>query len=108
MKYFFILISFILIQGCSTENWDSLRPKTEEALNKKNYTEALDMLKTALSNDPQNAEIHYYMGQTYRMMLFSDGFFINNVNMPYAFKSSEQFRIATEIEKCIITIQFRR
>ena len=97
MKYFFILISVILIQGCSTEKWDSLRPKTEEALNKKNYSEALDLLKTALSNDPQNAEIHYYMGQTYRMMLFSDGFFINNVNMPYAFKSSEQFRITTEI-----------
>jgi tetratricopeptide (TPR) repeat protein len=97
MKYFVILISFIFLQSCSTEKWDSLRTKTEDALNKKNYSEALDYLETALSSEPQNAEIHYYMGQTYRLMLFADGFFINNVNMPYASKSSEQFRKVTEI-----------
>ena len=97
MKYFLILLSFIFLQSCSTENWDSLRPKTEEAINQKNYSQALEYLNTAISSDPQNAEIHYYMGQTYRLMLFNDGFFINNVNMPYAFKSSEQFKITTEI-----------
>jgi tetratricopeptide (TPR) repeat protein len=97
MKYLVIIISIFFLQSCSNENWESLRTKTEEALNKKDYQTALEYLNTALSRDPQSAEIHYYLGQTYRLMLFADGFFINNVNMPYAFKSSEQFRIATEI-----------
>lgn len=97
MKSIILLFAFITIAGCSSEKWESLRTKTEEALNQKNYSQALEYLNTAVSADPQNAEIHYYMGQTYRLMLFNDGFYINNVNIPYAFKSSEQFRITTEI-----------
>lgn len=97
MRYLLILISFVFLQSQNTDNWDSLRSKTEEAINKKNYPLALEYLDTALSKYPKNAEVHYYRGQTYRLMLFADGFFINDVNMPYAFKSSEQFRITTEL-----------
>ncbi len=97
MKYFIILFAFIFLHGCGNQDWNTLRTRTEQALNNKNYQEALELLNKALSDDPKKAEIHYYLGQTYRLMLFADGFFINNVNMPYAFKSSEQFRIATEI-----------
>lgn len=97
MRYLLILISFVFLQSQNTDNWDSLRSKTEEAINKKNYPLALEYLDTALSKYPKNAEVHYYTGQTYRLMLFADGFFINDVNMPYAFKSSEQFRITTEL-----------
>jgi tetratricopeptide (TPR) repeat protein len=97
MRYLLILISFVFLQSQNIDNWDSLRSKTEAAINKKNYPLALEYLDTALSKYPKNAEVHYYTGQTYRLMLFADGFFINDVNMPYAFKSSEQFRITTEL-----------
>lgn len=97
MKKFILIAILFLIQSCSTENWESLRPKTEDALNDRNYTEALKYLEEALSSQPQNAEIHYYLGQTYRMLLFADGSIINNVNMPYASESSEHFRKAIEI-----------
>lgn len=97
MRKIILLVLLFLIQSCSTENWESLRTKTEESLNNKNYSEALTYLEEALSIDPQNAEIHYYFGQTYRLMLFADGSIINNVNMPYASKSSEHFRKAIEI-----------
>jgi tetratricopeptide (TPR) repeat protein len=97
MRRIILLVLLFLIQSCSTENWESLRSRTEDALTNKNYSEALDYLEDALSRDPENAEIHYYIGQTYRMMLFSDGSIINNVNMPNASKSSEHFSKAIEI-----------
>ena len=97
MRKAILLVLLFLIQSCSTENWETLRPKTEDALNNKNYSEALEHLEKAIFVDPENAEIHYYMGQTYRLMLFSDGSIINNVNMPYASKSSEHFRESVEI-----------
>jgi len=97
MKRILLLGLLLLIQSCSTESWETLRSKTENALNNKNYPEALEYLEEALSGDQENAEIHYYLGQTYRMMLFADGSIINNVNMPYASKSSDYFRKAIEI-----------
>lgn len=97
MKKVLLLVLLLLTQYCSTESWKTLRSKTEDALNNKNYSEALEYLEEALASDPKNAEIHYYLGQTYRMMLFADGSIINNVNMPYASKSSEHFCKAIEI-----------
>lgn len=97
MKKILLLVLLLVIQSCSTESWETLRSKTENALNNNNYSEALEYLEDALSRDPENAEIQYYIGQTYRMMLFADGSIINNVNMPYASKSSEHFSKAIEI-----------
>jgi tetratricopeptide (TPR) repeat protein len=97
MKKLLLIAILVLIQSCSTESWETLRPKTEDALNNKNYAEALEYLEEALSSEPQNAEIHYYLGQTYRMLLFADGSIINNVNIPYASKSTEYFLKAIEI-----------
>jgi tetratricopeptide (TPR) repeat protein len=97
MRKIILLVLLFLIQSCGTENWETLKPKTDEALNNKNYSEALEYLEKALFVDPENAEIHNYMGQTYRQMLFADGSIINNVNMPYASKSSEHFRKAIDI-----------
>jgi tetratricopeptide (TPR) repeat protein len=97
MKKILLLLLLLLVQSCSTESWETLRSKTEDALNRKNYSEALEYLEDALSTEPENAEIHYYLGQIYRMMLFADGSIINNVNMPFASKSSEHFRKAIEI-----------
>jgi hypothetical protein len=91
------LVLLFLIQSCSTENWETLRPKVEDALKNKNYSDALEYLEKAIFVDPENAEIHYYMGQTYRLILFADGSIINSVNMPYASKSSEHFKKAIEI-----------
>ena len=97
MKKILLLVLLVFVQSCTTDSWETLRSKTEDALGKKNYSEALEYLENALSSDPENAEIHYYIGQTYRMMLFADGSIINNVNMPYASKSSDHFRKAIEI-----------
>ncbi|MGB5531123.1 MAG: tetratricopeptide repeat protein [Ignavibacteriaceae bacterium] len=90
-----LLLTFLF--ACSTENWDSLRIKTETAFNNKNYSEALEYLDKAASQEPQNAEVQYYLGQAYRLMLFSDGGMLNKVNIPYAEKSSEHFRKCIEI-----------
>jgi tetratricopeptide (TPR) repeat protein len=97
MKNLISLLLLILIFSCSTENWDSLRTKTETAFNNKNYSEAVEYLDKAASQKPQNAEVQYYLGQAYRLMLFSDGGMLNKVNMTYAEKSSEHFRKAIEI-----------
>lgn len=89
------LLSFLL--SCSTENWESLRTKTEEALSNNNYQQAIEYLEEALSNEPQNAEAHYYLGQAYRLMLFTDGSKLNKVSTSLALKSSEHFRKTIEI-----------
>lgn len=90
-----LLLTFLF--ACSTENWDSLRTKTETAFNNKNYSEALGYLDKAASQEPQNAEVQYYLGQTYRLMLFADGSRLNDLSLPYAIKSSEHFRKCIEI-----------
>jgi tetratricopeptide (TPR) repeat protein len=89
-----LLISFL---ACSTENWDSLKTKTEDAMNNKDYSKALEYLDQAVFMEPQNAEVHYFLGQTYRLMLFADGSIINNVDMPYASESSNHFKKVIEI-----------
>ena len=90
-----LLLTFLF--ACSTENWDSLRTKTETAFNNKNYSEALEYLDKAAEQEPQNAEVQYYLGQAYRLMLFADGSRLNDLSLPYAIKSSEHFRKCIEI-----------
>jgi len=89
------LLSFLL--SCSTENWETLRTNSEQALSNNNYQQAIEYLEEAVSNEPQNAEAHYYLGQAYRMQLFKDGGGLNKVSTSLAFKSSEHFRKAIEI-----------
>jgi tetratricopeptide (TPR) repeat protein len=96
MKKLFVL-SLTFLLACSTENWDSLRTKTEIAFNNKNYSEALEYLDKAAKQEPQNAEVQYYLGQAYRLMLFTDGSKLNDLNLQYAIKSSEHFRKCIEI-----------
>jgi tetratricopeptide (TPR) repeat protein len=90
-----LLLAFLF--ACSTENWDSLRTKTETAFNNKNYSEAVGYLDKAASQEPQNAEVQYYLGQAYRLMLFADGSRLNDLSLPYAIKSSEHFKKCIEI-----------
>ena len=90
-----LLLAFLF--ACSTENWDSLRTKTETAFNNKNYSEAVEYLDKAAKQEPQNAEVQYYLGQAYRLMLFTDGSKLNDLSLPYAIKSSEHFRKCIEI-----------
>lgn len=97
MKHLTFLILLPILISCSTENWESLRTKTEEAFNNNNYQLAIDYLEEAISNEPQNAEAHYYLGQAYRLMVFKDGSMLNKVTTPLTLKSSEHFRKATEI-----------
>ena len=96
MKKTVVLLLTILF-ACSTENWDSLRTKTETAFNNKNYSEAVEYLDKAAKQEPQNAEVQYYLGQAYRLMLFADGSKLNDLSLPYALKSSEHFRKCIEI-----------
>jgi tetratricopeptide (TPR) repeat protein len=97
MKNLAFLILLPILISCSTENWESLRTKTEEAFSNNNYQQAIEYLEEAISNEPQNAEAHYYLGQAYRLMIFKDGSMLNKVTTPLALKSSEHFRKATEI-----------
>ncbi len=97
MKNLISLFLLILLFSCSTENWDSLRTKTETAFNNKNYSEAVEYLDKAASQEPQNAEVQYYLGQAYRLMLFADGSKLNDLSLPYAIKSSEHFHKCIEI-----------
>ena len=82
MKKIISLLLLILLFACSTENWDSLRTKTETAFNDKNYSEAVGYLEKAASAEPQNAEVQYYLGQAYRLMLFADGSNLNDLSLP--------------------------
>lgn len=97
MKNLISLFLLILLFSCSTENWESLRTKTETAFNNKNYSEALEYLDKAASQEPQNAEVQYYLGQAYRLMLFADGSKLNDLSLPYAIKSSEHFHKCIEL-----------
>jgi hypothetical protein len=97
MKNISKIVLLISLLACSTENWESLKTKTEDALNIKDYSKALEYLEQAVFKEPQNAEVHYFLGQTYRLMLFADGSIINSVDMPYASKSSNHFRKVIEI-----------
>ena len=97
MKNIFSFALLFTLLACATENWDSLKTKTENALTNKDYSKALEYLDQAVFKEPQNAEVHYFLGQTYRIMLFADGSIINNVNMPYALKSSNHFKKVIEI-----------
>ncbi len=97
MKNIIKLTLLVSLLACSTENWESLKSKTEDAINDKDYSKAIEYLEEAIFIEPQNAEIHYFFGQTYRLMLFADGSIINNVNMPYALKSSNHFKKVIEI-----------
>ncbi len=97
MKRIIIAVPLLLILSCAAENWELLRNKTENALNNKNYTEALGYLETALSDDPENAEIHYYLGQTYRLILSADGALLNKIDKVNTQKSSDEFKKTVEI-----------
>jgi tetratricopeptide (TPR) repeat protein len=97
MKNLISLFLLTILFACSTENWDSLRIKTETAFNNKNYSEALEYLDKAVSKEPQNAEVQYYLGQAYRLMLFADGSKLNDLSLSYAIKSSEHFLKCIEI-----------
>jgi hypothetical protein len=57
----------------------------------------VEYLDKAASQEPQNAEVQYYLGQAYRLMLFADGSRLNDLSLPYAIKSSEHFRKCIEI-----------
>jgi tetratricopeptide (TPR) repeat protein len=91
---FFIILFFL--SGCS-DNSLSWKEKAELAFQEKDYNEAVKLLEEAVSSEPENQEIHYYLGQAYRLMLFDDGSKINAVDPQLAEKSSAHFRKVIEI-----------
>jgi tetratricopeptide (TPR) repeat protein len=94
--FFSTLLLFISF-SCASDSVSNLKKKAEKALNKKDYSQAVQYLEKALVNEPENQEIHYYLGQAYRLLLFDDGSKINNVNPMLAAKASEHFQKVIEI-----------
>ncbi len=97
ITFFLAIFSTILI-GCSSEDSASnLKKQAEEALKSKDYAKAAEYLEKALLSESENQELHYYLGQAYRLLLFDDGSKINNVNPAIARTASKHFRRAIEI-----------
>ena len=95
---FILTICLMILAGCSKEDSASaLRLEAEKALKNKDYVKAVENLEKALVSESENQELHYYLGQAYRQLLFDDGSKINNVNPSIARKASEHFRRAIEI-----------
>jgi tetratricopeptide (TPR) repeat protein len=93
---FYLSIFLLFLTGCS-ENSLTWKEKAELAFQEKDYNKAVESLETAASNEPENPEIQYYLGQAYRLMSFDDGSKINAVDPQVAEKSSAHFRRVIEI-----------
>lgn len=97
MRPFIILLTAFFIYSCASENWETRKLQAENAINSKDYSTAIKILEKAIEKFPENAEAHYYLGQAYRLKLFSNGALINDVDLPYAELASNEFKKAIEI-----------
>jgi tetratricopeptide (TPR) repeat protein len=98
MKIFTFGLFFIYLAllGCSDDS-ATWKERAEQSFQEGEYGKAIEYLKEAESRDPQNQEIQYYLGQTYRLMMFDDGSTINMVDPALAPQASAHFRKAIEI-----------
>ena len=94
---FYLTLLILTTPGCKGQTTPDWKEQTEKYFQEKEYNNAVELLEELVSNDPRNAEMHYYLGQSYRLIFFEDGSTINDLKPNYALKASEHFKKVIEI-----------
>jgi len=94
--YTFISIS-LLFFACKAQTDVAWQKQAEQYFNNSQYEEAVEFLEEQLFIDPSNQELHYYLGQAYKVLACDDGSKMNNVNTELALKSAAHFKRVIEI-----------
>jgi tetratricopeptide (TPR) repeat protein len=94
--YLFISISLLLF-ACKAQNDVAWQEQAEQYFNKNQYNEAVEFLEEQLFTEPANQELHYYLGQAYKVLACNDGSKMNNINPELAIKSADHFKRVIEI-----------
>jgi len=63
-----------------------------QALKSGNNSRAISDFEKAILYLPDDAELHYFLGQVFRELQFDDGAEINQLNYEMGQKASDQFR----------------
>jgi TPR repeat len=88
---FSIILTFLLLSSCTSEDTEVLKARADKALISKNYDQAIGILNNALKINPDDAELNYYMGQAYKQKIFMDGRHINSIDQSLVVKASSYF-----------------
>ncbi len=94
--YLFISISLLLF-ACKAQNDVAWQEQAEQYFNNNQYNEAVEFLEEQLFTEPANQELHYYLGQAYKVLACDDGSKMNNINPELAIKSADHFKRVIEI-----------
>ncbi|MDB5273326.1 MAG: tetratricopeptide repeat protein [Chitinophagaceae bacterium] len=107
MKIFFFLFTFIVTTAAFAQlredyvNFDSLlnRGKAEfrKPFNKQDYKAAIINLKKAAVLNPDDPEVHYFLGYAYSRLNSSDGKGMTNMNLALTKQSSEEFEYLNQL-----------
>ncbi len=65
--------------------------EAEQLISEGQYLEAVDTLRQYILENPSNQEAHYFLGEAYNRLSCPDGSNLNNANLYYAFKATEEF-----------------
>jgi len=83
------MIYMCVLLGCSEQlSWQL---QAEKAIENSDYLYAQQILEKKLVEEPENQEVHYYLGQVYRLQMFDDGSQINAVDPSLAEKATNHF-----------------
>jgi len=94
--YLFILTSLLLF-ACKAQTDLTWQEQAEQYFNNNQYNQAAEFLEEQLFTDPGNQELHYYLGQTYKVLACDDGSKMNYINPELAIRSAAHFKRAIEI-----------
>ncbi|KAA3663144.1 MAG: hypothetical protein DWQ10_00800 [Calditrichaeota bacterium] len=93
----FLLSSFVFFTACTSDANKELKNQSLTAIQEGDYNLAISRIEEGLQKAPDDAELHYFMGQAYRELQFKDGSQINQLNLEMGEKASAAFRKAIEI-----------
>ena len=98
MKNIFLLILIsLLFIACKAQKDVDWQEQAEQYFSKNQYNNAVEYLEEQLFIDPANQELHYYLGQAYKVLACDDGSKMNKVNTELALKSAAHFKRVIEI-----------
>ncbi len=98
MKCFFVFcLTSIFLFACNAQTDIPWQDKAEQFFNNNQYNEAVEFLEDQLFINPDNQEMHYYLGQAYKVLACGDGSRMNEIITDYALKSVVHFKRVIEI-----------
>ncbi|KAA3620450.1 MAG: hypothetical protein DWQ05_00480 [Calditrichaeota bacterium] len=88
----FLIAGQLFLLACTATPPHDIKNQALSALENNDYRQAVTLLEKALQSAPEDAELHYFLGQAYRQMQFADGGHINKLNLKLGEKASAHFR----------------